>query len=147
MQLSLHVKMFDFGRNICYAISISRKLMTDIKMRGDYLLGISIKSKQRLGKKIKNQRDKINFSQRKLAMDCGITPQSLSDIEKGINFPSVDVFMKLVNVARFGDKEKMYDLYGALKGTAPPDILEFLTNNEEIVGEIRQKIKQKEGEL
>jgi len=110
-------------------------------------LSISIKNKQKLGKQIKKQREKIKLSQRKLAIACGITPQALSDIENGINLPSVNVFMKLIDAANFDDKEKMYNLYGDIKETAPPDILKFLTNNESFVTEIRLKIKQEKGEM
>ena len=110
-------------------------------------MSISVKSKQKLGKEIKKQREKTKLSQRKLAAICGITPQALSDIENGVNFPSVDVFMKLVENANFTNKEKMYDLYGELKETIPPDLLSFLIDNKDVVTELRQKIKQAEGAI
>jgi len=134
-------------QRLCCIIYISHKLMTDINKKGGYILSISIKDKQKLGKQIKKQRERNGISQRSLAIECDITPQSLCDIEKGINFPSVDVFMKLVEVADFEDKEKIYNLYGELKETAPPDVVKYLLGKTEIITELRQKIKQEKGEL
>ena len=105
-----------------------------------------MEDKQKLGKQIKEQRTKVNYSQRELALKCGITPQSLSDIEKGINLPSVTVFMKLVENINFDDKEKIYDLYGDIKKTVPPDIIKLLTTKKEIIKELREKIKRNKGE-
>ena len=109
-------------------------------------MSVPIRDKRKLGEQIKTQREKQGLSQRGLAIDCEITPQSLSDIEKGINLPSIEVFMRLVDRVNFDDREKIYNLYGELKDTVPPDVLRYLIDNKEIVTELRQKIRQEKGE-
>ena len=56
-----------------YIKNISHKFTTDIFKKGGHILGVSAKNKKTLGEKIKNQRNEIDLSQRKLALACEIT--------------------------------------------------------------------------
>jgi len=96
--------------------------------------------KKKLGMKIKIQRNNRDLKLRQVAAECEISPASLSDIEKGVNFPAESTFIRLVNALHFEDKSEIYDLYADLKKTAPPDITEYLTNNKSFIPEVRRLI-------
>lgn len=53
--------------------------------------------KKEFGLKVKEYRLLANLSQEELAEKAGITPQTLSGIENGHNFPSYPVLYKIVN--------------------------------------------------
>ena len=98
---------------------------------------IAASKKKKLGIEIRKQRNKEKLALRKVASECGISPAALSDIENGINFPSETTFLRLVEILRFSDRPKAYDLYAGLKETAPPDVVEFLTRDKAAVAQVR----------
>jgi transcriptional regulator with XRE-family HTH domain len=108
---------------------------------------VASNKKKELGKKIKIRREKENLSLRQAALECEISHTSLNDIERGVIFPSEATFLRLVETLKFPDRAEVCDLYGKLKGTAPPDVIDFLTRNKAAVDEVRQLInKEKEVE-
>lgn len=55
---------------------------------------------QRVAERIKNTREKLGFTQARLASDAGITPGAISQIEAGERVPSTPVLRKLASVLR-----------------------------------------------
>lgn len=109
---------------------------------------IPFNRRQELGTQIREQREKNDLKLRKVAIECEISPASLSDIEKGIIFPKEATFLRLVEILRFEDKPKICDSYAAIKESAPPDITRFLINNPDAIAKVRQfmqEISEKEG--
>jgi transcriptional regulator with XRE-family HTH domain len=111
-------------------------------MKGGTFLIIAFKDKEKIGKRIKQQRLKDKQSLRALAALCEMSYATLNDIETGNGFPTEKVFLKLIKSLNFSDREKMYDLYAQVKETAPPDVIEFLTKNKPAVEKVRQLIKE-----
>jgi transcriptional regulator with XRE-family HTH domain len=107
-------------------------------------LTVAAISKRKLGSTIKRQREKVKLSLRKVASECEISPAALSDIENGIIFPSEKTFLRLIEVINFKDKSKVCDFYAKLKGTVPPDVVDFLNKNRPAVEEVRQRMKEGE---
>ena len=99
---------------------------------------IATSKKKKLGMKLKTQRTKEKKALRKVAIECEISPASLSDIENGVLFPSETTFLRLVEALNFDKKTEICDMYAELKETAPPDVVSFLTKNKSAVAEVRQ---------
>lgn len=51
-----------------------------------------------IGKRIREYREKANITQEQLAEAVGMTPTSVSNIERGINYPTLENFIKIANV-------------------------------------------------
>jgi transcriptional regulator with XRE-family HTH domain len=67
------------------------------------LLGVFMKKNeivQRVSERIKSTREKLGFTQARLATDAGITPGAISQIEAGERVPSTPVLRKLASVLR-----------------------------------------------
>lgn len=108
-------------------------------------MNIAIKDKRRIGSQIKQQRQKEKKTLRGLAAECEMSYATLNDIENGNGFPTEKVFLKLVKSLNFSNREKLYDLYAQVKGTAPPDVVEFLAESKEVVAVVRQAMQQYKG--
>ena len=100
--------------------------------------------KVELGQLIKYNREAKGDSQRELAREIKLAISNLKYIEDGISAPSPDVYKKIVLRLNPNDKdrEKMDHLYSQIRGTPPPDICEFMIENDEVFNAIR-KIKCK----
>ena len=89
-------------------------------------MAVASADKKKLGKWIKQSRESKHpyLSQRQLALAVDITNASLSSIESGMNFPSEDVFLKLLDQLQppARRRDEMLRLFAEAKGTAPPDI-------------------------
>lgn len=107
---------------------------------------ITFKQKLALGKKIKEQRHKDGKSLRKLAAECEMSYATLNDIENGKGFPTEKVYLSLIETLNFNNKAEMYNQYAKIKKSAPPDVIDFLSRNEDVVEEVR-KIREKKGEI
>ena len=104
--------------------------------------------KKVLGKRLRQQREKRKKSLRGLAGECNMSFATLNDIENGNTFPTRDVILRLVEKLFPSDKKRIevYDLYGDLKKSAPPDIIAFLHENKDVVAEVRKRMNErKEG--
>ena len=106
---------------------------------------IATSKKKKLGTKLKIQRTKEKKALRKVAIECEISPTSLSDIENGVLFPSETTFLRLVEALNFDKKSEICDMYAELKETAPPDVVSFLTKNKTAVAEVRQLMNKGKG--
>ena len=96
--------------------------------------------KVELGKLIKSNREAKNYSQRGLAKVIGLPNSNLKYIEDGINAPSPEVYKNIILQLNPNDKErdKMDYLYSQIKGAPPPDICEFMIENDEVFNAIRK---------
>ena len=65
---------------------------------------------ERLGKKIQMYRESAKISQEELANHLGISVTSVSNIERGANYPSFENFIKILNYIKASPNQVMYDL-------------------------------------
>lgn len=96
--------------------------------------------KVELGKLIKSNREAKDYSQRGLAKVIDLPNSNLKYIEDGINAPSSEVYKNIILQLNPNDKDrdKMDYLYSQIKGTPPPDICEFMIENDEVFNAIRK---------
>lgn len=96
--------------------------------------------KVELGKLIKSNREAKDYSQRGLAKVIDLPNSNLKYIEDGINAPSPEVYKNIILQLNPNDKErdKMDYLYSQIRGTPPPDICEFMIENDEVFNAIRK---------
>ena len=93
-----------------------------------------------LGKLIKSNREAKGDSQRGLAKAIDLPNSNLKYIEDGINAPSPEVYKSIILRLNPNDKERgrMDYLYSQIRGTPPPDICEFIIENNEVFNAIRK---------
>jgi len=109
-----------------------------------------IKLKSELGMLIKTIRSNRRMSQRGLAREIDIPNSNLKYIEDGVNAPSPDIYTKIIRVLKPNKEEIniMDSFYSAIRGTPPPDICDFLIDNEGVFGAIRKnKYKLTESQI
>ena len=96
--------------------------------------------KVELGKLIKSNREAKDYSQRGLAKLIDLPNSNLKYIEDGINAPSPEVYKNIILQLNPNDKDrdKMDYLYSQIRGTPPPDICEFMIENDEVFNAIRK---------
>ena len=96
--------------------------------------------KVELGKVIKSNREAKDYSQRGLAKVIDLPNSNLKYIEDGINAPSPEVYKNIILQLNPNDKDrdKMDYLYSQIRGTPPPDICEFMIENDEVFNAIRK---------
>ena len=108
-------------------------------------MAVASADKKNLGKWIKQSRESKHpyLSQRQLALAVDITNASLSSIESGMNFPSEDVFLKLLDQLQppARRRDEMLRLFAEAKGTAPPDINARLREKPQLWNIVRQLIE------
>ena len=108
-------------------------------------MAVASADKKKLGKWIKQSRESKHpyLSQRQLALAVDITNASLSSIESGMNFPSEDVFLKLLDQLQppARRRDEMLRLFAEAKGTAPPDIKARLREKPQLWNIVRQLIE------
>tara|TARA_B100001057_G_scaffold23113_1_gene21427 strand:+ start:322 stop:1440 length:1119 start_codon:yes stop_codon:yes gene_type:complete len=89
------------------------------------------------GSFVRNQRLKKEIGQRELAKKIGLAASYLNDIEKDKrSAPKNEVIRKLSFILKV-DLDLLYDLAGNSKKTLPPDILDYIKKNPEIISLIR----------
>ena len=64
----------------------------------------------RLGQKIQCYREKAGVSQEELAEHVGVSVTSISNIERGANYPSFDNFIKILNYIKASPNMGMCDM-------------------------------------
>lgn len=96
--------------------------------------------KVELGKLIKSNREVKGDSQRGLAKAIDLPNSNLKYIEDGINALSPEVYKSIILRLNPNDKEigRMDYLYSQIRGTPPPDICEFMIENNEVFNAIRK---------
>ena len=65
---------------------------------------------ERLGKKIQFYREKAGISQEALAEHIGVSVTSISNIERGANYPSFENFIKILNFINASPNQVMFDM-------------------------------------
>ena len=50
-----------------------------------------------IGRRIREYREKAHITQEQLAEAVGMTPTSVSNIERGVNYPTMDNFIRIAN--------------------------------------------------
>ena len=63
-----------------------------------------------LGKRIQYYREKAGISQEALAAHVGVSVTSISNIERGANYPSFENFIKILNYIKASPNQVMLDL-------------------------------------
>ena len=93
--------------------------------------------KQALGKLIAQCRG--NISQRQLAKMIDLPPSNLTYIENGVNVPSPEVYLKIMQTLNPKPKirQKMDKLYMEIRKLPPPDVCNVLMKNTEMVDKLR----------
>ena len=96
--------------------------------------------KEELGQLIKFNRKAKGESQRGLAKAIDLPNSNLKYIEDGINAPSPEVYKNIILLLKPNDEDRgrMDYLYSQIRGTPPPDICEFIIENDEVFGSIRK---------
>ena len=65
---------------------------------------------EQLGKRIQYYREKAGISQEALAAHVGVSVTSISNIERGANYPSFENFIKILNYIKASPNQVMLDL-------------------------------------
>lgn len=91
-------------------------------------LRMVISDKKLIGQKIKNQRKKLKMTQLELAEKVGIHEKQLSRIEAGLHYPSLENFIKILNVLKLSLKEFDTEADEDIK----EDLDEILKNSNEV---------------
>ena len=96
--------------------------------------------KEELGQLIKFNRKAKWESQRGLAKAIDLPNSNLKYIEDGINAPSPEVYKNIILLLKpsYEDRGRMDYLYSQIRGTPPPDICEFIIENDEVFESIRK---------
>lgn len=96
--------------------------------------------KKELGQLIKFNRKAKGESQRGLAKAIDLPNSNLKYIEDGINAPSPEVYKNIILLLKPNDEDRgrMDYFYSQIRGTPPPDICEFIIENDEVFESIRK---------
>lgn len=96
--------------------------------------------KEELGQLIKFNRKAKGESQRGLTKAIDLPNSNLKYIEDGINAPSPEVYKNIILLLKPNDEDRgrMDYLYSQIRGTPPPDICEFIIENDEVFESIRK---------
>ncbi|MDA7447721.1 helix-turn-helix domain-containing protein [Candidatus Pelagibacter ubique] len=97
----------------------------------------TIFSTSSFGSYIRDLRLRNKIGQRELALNVGIAPSYLNDIEKDKrSAPKNDIIKKLSIILK-ADLDLLNDLAGKSKKTLPPDILDYLEKNSKAISLVR----------
>lgn len=90
------------------------------------------KAKQKLGKTIRNLREKKEFSLRELARAVDLPPSNMKYIEEGVNAPSPEKYLSIIRclLPNYKDRDKLDSLYSIVRGTPPPDVCNIICDNK-----------------
>ena len=91
----------------------------------------------KFGSYIRDLRIKLKIGQRELAQKIKIAPSYLNDIEKNKRAaPKIDIIKKIALILK-ADLDLLNDLAGVSKKSLPPDIMDYIEQNPEILSLIR----------
>ena len=68
---------------------------------------------EKIGKRIREYREKAGYSQEYVAEKVGLSVTGISNIERGRNYPKMDVFIKIANVLGVSADLLLYDVVNA----------------------------------
>ena len=91
------------------------------------------KAKKQLGEEIARCRGETR-SQRNLASAVGLSPSNMKYIEDGVNAPSAECYINLIDDLKPPPKQqkKMDALYTTIRKTPPPDVCGTINNNQDL---------------
>ena len=100
-----------------------------------------IEEKLKLGETIKMLRIEKEISLRSLAEHTGLSPSNITYIEKGVNVPTGEVYLKILSKLKPSDsaRAEMDKLYMQIRKLPPPDVCDILLKNPELIKKIRNK--------
>ena len=92
-----------------------------------------------LGKAISKLRYDKALSLRQMAKSIGIPPSNLTYIENGVNAPTADIYVLIIQKLAPTEKQRkiMDELYMKIRQTPPPDVCNIILNNKELGEKIR----------
>ena len=97
----------------------------------------NFKTNMTFGSYIREQRIKNEIGQRELAKNIGLAPSYLNDIEKNKrSAPKINIIKKISLILKL-DLDLLNDLAGSSKKTLPPDILDYIEKNPNLISLIR----------
>ena len=101
---------------------------------------LQTEQKVELGTLIKKLRLEKGLSLRILANAVGLSPSNMTYIEKGINAPTGEIYLKIISKLKPDDNvcRKMEILYMQIRNLPPPDVCEILMNNPKLLEKIRK---------
>ena len=87
----------------------------------------------RIGRKIQEFRERAGKSQEELATHVGVSITSISNIERGANYPSFENFVKILNFIGASPNQVMFDVVESAqisKASELWDKIKMLSNEE-----------------
>lgn len=100
----------------------------------------AVKEKRALGKMIVKCREaRDGMSQRQLAIAINLPPSNMKYIEDGVNSPTPDVYVKLIDALSPSKsaRKKMDEHYMAIRKTPPPDVCKTVMDTNGLVDALR----------
>lgn len=82
----------------------------------------------RVGKRIQEYRLKAGISQEKLAETLDLSVTSISNIERGENYPSLETFIKLVNAIGVSADQVLEDVLENVHFSESNELSEMISN-------------------
>ena len=82
----------------------------------------------RLGQKIQLYREQAGISQEELAKHIGVSVTSVSNIERGANYPSFENFIKILNFIHASPNMVMFDIVEQAQITRASELWEKMKN-------------------
>ena len=98
------------------------------------------RERKTLGNILRERRQELKISLREFASECNLHHASLSDFELGVTLPADKTFVRIVNKLKFDNPTLLYNMYAEIKGTVPPDIAGYMSENANLMAFTRQVI-------
>ena len=117
---------------LCYRTQYTHGKEVVILRKPDKVSAEEKQKRVKLGKALKQLREKRDLSLREVAEPIGIVASQLMTLESGANVPSPRVYNELVKLLKPSvSQRKSWDkLYSELRGTPPPDVCEIVMATE-----------------
>ena len=76
-----------------------------------------------IGKRIRQYREKAKLCQEELAYQVGLIVVSISHIERGRNYPKMEIFIKIANVLKVSPNDLLCDVCEVIETSAVSDLI------------------------
>ncbi len=83
---------------------------------------------EKVGRRIREYREKAGYSQEDVAEKIGLSVTGVSNIERGRNYPKMDVFIKIANVLGVSADLLLYDVIDASQTAKESELSQMLQN-------------------
>lgn len=84
--------------------------------------------KEKIGKRIREYREQLNISQETLGEKTGLSVVAISNIERGINYPTLEHFIGIANVLDISADLLLCDVVNASYISRTSDLSDKLSN-------------------